>query len=141
MGSAGTAITAGPSANWRAVSNGRPGYVVDHDYWQEQAGRYEATVALSTSVPVNVEVWDATTSTLLARRSIPPTNGQGTVSMPVDLVNPKPATPYRGFGPFTIQPIPPTPGHQLEIRIWTPGGGTVSVSALELVPARASRAR
>ncbi len=132
-GTAGTPVTDGPSANWRAEATGRPGYVVDGDYWQARPGTYQATVALATTVPVNVEAWDATTDTLLARRAIPPTDGPRVVTMPVVLRTTPGPTPFGGFGPFRIQPVPPPPGDQLELRVWSPGGGEVSVASLELV--------
>lgn len=131
-GAAGLISANGPSANWRAVSDGRAGYVVAGDYWREMPGRYEATVVLSSTVPVKVEVWDATDSKLLARRSLPPTNGRRAVSTPVDLSRLASQHTYSGMGPFRILPQPPPPGNELEVRVWSPGGGTVSVSSVEL---------
>jgi len=132
-GSAGATSTLGPAADWRAVATGRPGYVVSGDYWRVPRGRYQATAELSTSVPVNVEVWDATSNVLLARRQVPPTNGFVAVTLPVDVTHLLTQPIFTGVGPFSIQPVAAPPGNSLELRVWTPGGGIVSVSALELV--------
>ncbi|MHB8497908.1 MAG: DUF2079 domain-containing protein, partial [Acidimicrobiales bacterium] len=83
-GAAGKSTTAGPSADWRAVGTGQPGYVVAGDYWREPPGHYQVTVELSTTVPVHVEVWNATGNVLLARRDVPPTNGFAAESLTVD---------------------------------------------------------
>jgi len=140
VGPAGRVTTQGPAADWRAVANTGSGYVISGDYWREPRGRYEATALLSATVPVNVEVWNATGDVLLARRSVPPTNGPITVSLPVDALQVYPDNVYGGFALFRILPVPPTPGDALEIRVWTPGGGAVSVSSLHLAPLRGTAA-
>jgi len=134
-GPAGSALTVGPVSSWRAVATGKAGYVVAGDYWRELPGLYQATAVLSSTVPVNVEVWNATGGVLLARRSIPPTNGTVAVTVPVDADRSYPHHLDTGAGLFRISPIPPPPGDQLEIRVWTPGAGSVTVSSLELEPA------
>ena len=134
-GPAGRSVTTGLSADWRAVGTGGPGYVVAGDYWRELPGHYQATVELSTSVAVYVEVWDATGNVVLARRDIPPTNGFTAVSLAIDARHSYPTHTYAGTGPFRILPVAPLPGDELEVRVWTAGGGLVSVSAVELVSA------
>jgi hypothetical protein len=114
------------------VGTGGSGYVVAGDYWREAPGRYQATVELSTTVPVHVEVWDATGNVLLARRYVPPTNGFTATTLDVDARRTYPTHPYGGAGPFRILPVPPAPGDELEVRVWTAGGGLVSVSSVEL---------
>jgi uncharacterized membrane protein len=133
-GAAGAADTAGPAADWRAVSAGSRGYVVADDYWPERPGRYRVTVTLATSVPVFVEVWNATGDALLARDEVPASNGTRAVSLVVDARRVYPPAVYRGFGPFAIDPVPPTSRNQLEVRVWSPGGGSVSVASIEVAP-------
>lgn len=134
-GAAGRVMLGGPEADWRAVATGPAGYVVSHDYWTEPPGHYRATVTLSTTVPVNVEVWNATGGVLLARRSIPASSGMEAVTLPVDATHRYVGRAYAGAGPFVISPQEPTPDNRLEIRVWTPGSGVVSVASLELVHA------
>jgi len=134
-GPAGSSVTTGPPADWRAVGTGGSGYVVAGDYWRELPGSYQATVELSTSVGVHVEVWDATGNVLLARRDVPPTNGFAAVTLAVDARHSYPTHTYAGTGPFSILPVAPLPGDELEVRVWTAGGGLVSVSAVELTRA------
>lgn len=133
-GDAATVTTGGPSDDWRVQATGVAGYVVEGDYWQERAGRYEATAMLSSSVPVAVEVWNATADTLVARREVPATNALRSVTMTVDLTTVVPERAYGGVGPFAIAPVPPPAGDRLEIRVWTPGGGPVSVAWLAMLP-------
>jgi hypothetical protein len=135
---AGTVATTGPSANWRAQANGARGYVVAGDYWQERPGTYQATITLAASVGVNVEVWNATSDSLLARRQLPATTGMVAETVPVVLPGLAPQSVYHGVGPFRIVPVTPPIGNQLEIRVWSPGGGPVSVASLELIHARST---
>lgn len=135
VGSAGHSVVEGPSFDWRAVSNGHTGYVVSGDYWREEPGRYVATVALASTGPVNVEVWNTTGNVLLARRSLPGTNGMTAVTLTVDAMHAYPVRTYSGAGPFQIMPLQPLPGDDLEIRVWTPAGNFVSVASVELARA------
>ncbi len=132
-GAAGKSVTTGPPADWRAVGTGRAGYVVSGDYWRVPPGQYRATVELSATIPVHVEVWDATGGILLGRRDLPATDGFTAVSLEVDARRTHPAQPYSGAGPFSILAVPPPPGDELEVRVWSAGGGLVSVSAVEVV--------
>jgi hypothetical protein len=138
-GSAGRAVLAGPVGNWHVTATGKRGYVSDGLEWQERTGRYEAYVSLSASAPVNVEVWDDTGNLLLARQSIPATDGVETVTMPVDARTGYRATAYSGWGPFRATFEAPPPGQRLEVRIWSPGGGVINVYRAWLVPARSAR--
>lgn len=133
-GAAGTRDLIGPPSSWHLVSTGHAGYVLAKDYWREPAGHYEASVMLASTVPVNVEVWNATGNVLLARRSIPTTVGLETISMPVDAEHAYPQHLYEGWGPFQSASVPPPAGNQLEVRVWSAGGGTVDVQHVALQP-------
>jgi hypothetical protein len=79
--------------------------------WQVPSGRYQASVTLSASGPVNVEVWDDTGDALLARRMLPATNGVESISLPVDATTAHPAQLFHGWGPFrACLPGCPHPG-------------------------------
>lgn len=134
-GAAGQAVTAGPVSGWRVSATGAKGYVADGMEWQEPPGSYRATVALSAAGPVNVEVWDDTTDTLVARRTIPATDGIQQVAMPVDAPNGPNATAFSGWGPFRAEFRPPPVGQRLEVRVWSPGGFAVSVYSADLTTA------
>lgn len=131
-GAAGRPTTAGPVRDWQAVSTGAQGYVVAEDYWAEPPARYRVTAVLSTSAPVNVEVWNATGNTLLARRVVPRTSGVRSVIFDVDATRRYPHTVYGGSGLFRIDPLLPPPDDDLEIRIWSPGRATVGVHWLSM---------
>jgi hypothetical protein len=126
-GVAGRADLAGPVSGWRVSDKGGPGYISDGLAWQVPAGHYQAEVTLSANGLVNVEVWDDTSNTLLARRVIPSTSGVQQVTMPLDAPAAKDATIYSGWGPFRIEPRQPPAGHRVEVRVWSPGGEAVSV--------------
>jgi hypothetical protein len=138
VGAAGQAVLFGPVANWYVTSTGGQGYVADGLAWQEPAGRYQALVRLFATGPVNVEVWNDSGDTLLARRSIPATAGIETVAVPVDAATVYGTDAYSGWGPFRAAFLPPLPGNRLEVRVWSRGTGTVNVYSADLVGASRS---
>ena len=90
---------------------------------------------MSASGPVNVEIWNDTGNTLVTRRSILPTDGIQTINVPVDAETEYVATVYGGWGPFLAKFPDPRSGERIEVRVWTPGGGTVNVYQAALVRA------
>jgi hypothetical protein len=134
-GAAGKAVLTGPPADWHVTSTGREGYVADRLAWQSAPGQYQASVTLSATGPVNVEVWNDTDGTLLTRRSLPLTTGVQTITLPVDATADYQATVYGGWGPFLAKFPDPPSGEHLEVRVWSPGEGTVNVYQATLVPA------
>ncbi len=134
-GAVGRRVMTGPPGTWRMTSSGGKGYVADEIVWQKPPGRYQALVTLSAADPVKVEVWNDTGNTLLARRSIPATTGVESVVIPVDATSAYHATPYSGWGPFRAEFVSRPEGQQLEVRVWSPGAGTVNVYSANLVGA------
>jgi hypothetical protein len=132
-GTAGRVVMTGPAGTWHVASTGTRGYVVDRLDWLEPPGGYQAQVALSATGPVNVEVWNDTGKTLLARRSVPATTGIESVVLPVDATVAYRARSYSGWGPFRAYFVQPPPGELLEVRVWSPGGTTVNVYSADLV--------
>lgn len=137
-GVAGRVVTAGLASAWHVTSTGGRGYVADQLQWQEPPGHYQAQVTLSTTGPVNVEVWNDTGNTLLARQTIMATNGVETVALGVDARTVYHASTYSGWGPFRADFIPPPAGNVLEVRVWSPGGSVVNVYSADLVAAGGS---
>jgi hypothetical protein len=132
-GAAGIAVLSGPPAGWHATSTGREGYVADRLEWQLPAAQYQASVILSATGPVNVEVWNDTGNTLLARRIVPSTAGIQTITFPVDAQTAYASPVYGGWGPFQSTFPHSRSGERLEVRVWTPGGETVNVYQAALV--------
>jgi hypothetical protein len=132
---AGQAVMTGSVTDWHMAVTGARGYVADGLEWLESPGRYSAAVTLSSSIPVNVEAWDDTNNTLLARRTITPTDGIEQVVLPVDVPNAPDANVYSGWGPFRATFRPTPQGQRLEVRVWSPGGGAVNVYSADLSPA------
>jgi hypothetical protein len=133
-GGAGRSELAGPGQLWRLAATGARGYVLAGDYWRELPGRYRASVTLSATVPVRVELWDATADRLLARRSIAPTVGPERVTLVGNETHTVRRSGLLGVGPFIARFPPPPAGDALEVRVWSPGGGTVNVTAVGLQP-------
>jgi hypothetical protein len=131
-GAAGRDVLAGPAGGWHVAASGARGYVADGLAWQAPPGQYQASVALSATGPVNVEVWNDTSDTLLARQSIPATTGTRSVTMPVDATTPYHSSAYSGWGPFQADFISPPTGERIEVRVWSLGGETVNVYSAQL---------
>jgi len=135
-GAAGRAVVTGPPASWHVTSNGRRGYVADRLEWARPAGRLEASVTLSATGPVNVEVWNNTGRRLLARRHLPATQGIATITLPVNATTDYETALYGGWGPFRAKFGGGPHGERLEVRVWSPGGsGTVRVYRAQLARA------
>ena len=133
-GAAGRAVLAGPASGWHVTSTGRPGYVADRLEWNRWPGRYAASVRLSADGPVNVEVWNNTGNVLLARRSLPGTDGIQTLTLPVDATTGYPASLYGGWGLFRAKFGGGPKAQRIEVRVWTPGGPTANVYSARLTP-------
>ena len=131
-GAAGRAVLTGSPSTWHVTSTGKPGYVADRLEWARLTGRFQALVTLSSTAPVNVEVWDNTGNVLLARDSLPSTAGEDTIVLPVNATRDYRKPLYGGWGPFQAKFGGGPKGERLEVRVWTPGGGTVNVYTAQL---------
>jgi hypothetical protein len=131
-GKAGIPVTIGPEQDWYLESNGTQGYVMAYDYFREPAGYYRAVVKLRTTTPINLEVWDNSTETMLARKSLSPTNSVVTIREHFQLTNVVGDHPYWGFGPWVIHPTPGPTGDQLEVRAYTDSGQGVYIYAVTI---------
>ena len=122
-----------PPSSWHLESDGRPGYVLDKDYWREPPGFYRASVTIASSLLTDIEVWNATGNVLLARRQLSPTNGLETVSLSANARRRYAHKRYfTGWGPFQAWFVPPPRNNQLEVRVWSPGGGVVEIENVKL---------
>jgi hypothetical protein len=134
-GAAGRAVLTGPSSGWHVTSTGRAGYICDRVEWSRPPGQYQASVTLSATGPVNVEIWNDTGDRLLTRTSLPSTDGTQTVSLPVNASVDYRSAIYGGWGPFRAKFGNGPQGERIEVRVWTPGSGTVNVYRAKLVAA------
>lgn len=105
----GSNIFQGPLKTWHVTALRGEGYVLNKAYWRLSRGWYAAHVRLSTTGPINVEVWDATNSQLLARRTVSQTNGPQTVSFSFFNPNAAPSNVFHGRGIFIYSPVPGPP--------------------------------
>jgi hypothetical protein len=122
-------IMQGSPSHWSVVANNsNAGYVLNGDYWRLPKGRYQASVSLQSSGPVNVEVWNDTGGVLLARRSLPRISGPQTLHVNFTVAHQYPRRIYSGIGPFRYQPVIPTLDNNIEVRVWTPGHDHVAVN-------------
>ncbi len=122
-------IMQGSPSHWSVVANNsNAGYVLNGDYWRLPKGRYQASVSLQSSGPVNVEVWNDTGGVLLARRSLPWISGPQTLHVNFTVAHQYPRRIYSGIGPFRYQPVIPTLDNNIEVRVWTPGHDHVAVN-------------
>jgi hypothetical protein len=129
----GEAITSGPVDHWHlAATSPGAGYVEHGAYFRQQNGSYETRVTISTSGPVNVEVWNATGNILLARRQILATNGVTQLTIPFQVTRQYQPYLYTGWGPFRLYRVPLPPGNDIEVRVWSPGGLSVNVYTISM---------
>lgn len=137
-GAVGRPVMTGPARTWCVTTVGGRGYVADELTWYEPPGRYQVQVTLSTTGPVNVQVWGG--HVLLARRGTSGTAGVEPVVLQVHATTAYQARLYSGWGPFRADFAPPRAG-ELEVRVWSPGGQTVNVYSAEIVSASSRAAR
>jgi hypothetical protein len=137
----GVPLLDGPAADWAMTQRrSTSGYLLYGADWNLRPGSYQATVTLSSSVPIVVEAWDSTTNVLLGREHAPATNGQVAVQSVVHVDRIGGGLPYAGWGPFSFAPeAPSTAADRIEIRVWTQGGGDVRIYNIEIQPARTAR--
>ncbi len=124
---AGHALLQGSPSQWRRQSLHKPGYVLTGDYWRLARGSYTAAVSVRATGPIHVEVWNDTGNLLLARRTLPKTQGLQQVRVPFALTRQFPRNIFAGVGPFRYQPVVPTLDNNIEVRVWTAGQGSVDV--------------
>ncbi len=131
---AGLPTLTGLPARWTATSDGSKGYVVSGDYFFLPSGMYRANVTLSTSVPVDVEVWNDSGDVLLSHSRVEPTHGQQTIRMSVNGERHYHQRIPDGYGPFITRRTGttnvPHGDNIFEIRVWSPGGGLIRVTTL-----------
>lgn len=132
-GASGRAVLTGNPSTWHVTSNGKQGYVADRLEWVRTAGLFTARVTLSSTGPVNVEVWDNTGNVMLARDSVPSTDGKQTITLPVDATRDYHNALYGGWGPFRARFGGAPKGQRIEVRVWSPGGETVNVYSAQLL--------
>jgi Predicted membrane protein (DUF2079) len=135
-GSVGRLIISGSIEKRHITSTERRGYVADELAWLVPVGSYQVHVRLSSTGPVNVEVWNDNGDVLLTRRSISATNGVESIPLQVNAATSYGSHLYRGWGPFQADFVPPPAGQRLEVRVWSAGAGTVNVYGADI--ARAS---
>jgi hypothetical protein len=133
-GQRGATILSGKPSQWYVASGPKAGYTFNNAYWRELSGKYRAHVRLSVAHTANVEVWDASTGHLLARRTLGNTHGQTTVRVPIALKTTPGEQEFEGSGPWRITAERPPKGDNLEIRVWSPGGtGQVKVYSAGII--------
>ena len=114
------------------AATGARGYVADGIQWQIYPGRYQVNVTLSASAPVNVELWDDTTNTIVTRRTIASTDGVQQVGLPLTVPTAPDASVFSGWGPFRADFVAPPAGQRIEVRVWSPGAVAVNVYSGDL---------
>jgi hypothetical protein len=125
----GRPVLNGPVSDWHVASDGSQGYLLDRAYLRPtEFGQVMATVKYSSLDTFNLEIWNSTGGVLLARKSVPSSNGQVvTTRITARYVRRYPNRLYTGWGPFVVTPAGLNESNQLELRAWTPAGSTVNI--------------
>jgi uncharacterized membrane protein len=133
VGAAARPVLAGPAATWLARSTGVEGYLVSGDEWGLSSGTYRADVELSSTVPVNVEVWeDSSGGDRLLARQVVVSRQLEQVALRFQVPAVEIRTTEDGPAIFRYEPVPPRAAANIEIRIWTPGGGRAAVRSMSV---------
>lgn len=129
----GNQVVGGPPRHWYIASKNRgPGFVLNRDYWRERPGVYTGSVTLSSWGTASLQVWDATTGTLLAQHEVPTTRGVPTAyQIPAIYRHAGPARIFAGWGLWRIVPAQGL-SNQLEIRVYAHPASMVDVYAVGL---------
>lgn len=133
-GNSGRAVISKTPSESHATSNGKPGYVIDRDYWRVLKGGYRVTTRVSATARTNVELWDDTTNTLLRRVVLTDTRGIKRVNLTARLNRTGAQPAIAGTALWSIH-ARQTPGDILELRVWTAGpAGSVNVYSAAITP-------
>ena len=129
----GTRVLTGPESTWRVTrSVSAPGYALYGAEWVLAPGTYRTTVTMASSGPVSVEVWDSSVGVLLARQQLPSVDAPRAVQSLVRVTEQRPARPFTGWGPFSFQPRPGGTTDRIEVRVWAPGTGSLTLYSVEM---------
>jgi hypothetical protein len=139
----GTREINGSPNNSQFLSRGTAGYLLWGDYWLETRGHYTATVRFRSSGPINIQVWNDTTNSLLVHRQYSSTNGLVTFRANVQIKATDPSTSnsageiYLGRSLFRALPVPAFPGNYLEVRVVLVGNANARIYSVGIMPIKA----
>lgn len=131
----GRRVMGSPPRDWYIAGLHGTGDVINQAYWREKPGTYRVTATIATLTSAEVQVWDATTGTILFQRDVPSTHNHRFVltgTFPFSK-----AGPPHVFGGQGLWVIHPAQGHlrnQLEIRIFAKHSSWVNVYRLGIQP-------
>ena len=131
----GRRVMSSPPRDWYIAGLHGTGDVINQAYWREKPGTYRVTATIATLTSAEVQVWDATTGTILFQRDVPSTHNHRFVltgTFPFSK-----AGPPHVFGGQGLWVIHPAQGHlrnQLEIRIFAKHSSWVNVYRLGIQP-------
>lgn len=129
----GTPVVGSPPQNWYVAGLGRNGSVLDQAYWREAPGTLHATVTYASWGPVWLQVWNATTGTIIAQRSVPSTSGRKvTAPFVVDFTRREVGQShvYAGLGLWRIHAAQGHRRNELEVRVFAQASSMASVYAV-----------
>lgn len=135
---AGVPVTVGPRSQWHMAAAGNAGYVTSQAYWRLPQGWYRVHAHVATNGPINIEVWNATGSVLIVRKTISLSSGVTTASLVFHNQKQYPSRQYKGWGPFRLVPSQASPYNAIEVRIWSPGKQTVNVYRIGITALRSA---
>ena len=110
------------------------GYLVSRLTQHLPLGTYQAVVSVDSQTPLVLEVLDADTHQLLARSYDNQAVGMQSLILPFSITakNFYHDPLFKGWWLYHFAQLPPLPEDTVEIRLWSPGGGSRSVCRLSL---------
>ena len=120
--SVGDRVLSGSPSTWHMTNKaGEAGYIETGAYWRLSPARYQLSINVASTGPVNVEAWNSTESVLLLRRTLESTNGIATIEADFSNQQQYSQHVFRGWRFFPFQDPEFLPYDQIEVRVWTNG--------------------
>jgi hypothetical protein len=118
-----------PNGQRALVSNARRGDVLQGYVWTTTSRAADVRVALRVRGTAQIQVYDTDSGALLATRHVAPTHGSVSVDVPLSFDGVPTGggdgnvmgSSFGGWGPWSSLPTPSL-AHDVELRVWSPGG-------------------
>jgi hypothetical protein len=124
----------GPPETWRLKAYcKKAGLEMWGVYWKTLYGKFQISATLEIKgKPVNFEVWDVFAHQIVLRRVLQGSEALTTYNFDFNVSGIAPLPVFQGIGPFVVHPLGSNLVNELECKIWSPGGSSITVYSINL---------